>query len=267
MQNADPYTTVRADAVTISYIPNTYSQTTIRAPMPLPSSELKVEDIPNCPKHNQLCGFEEGMTVLIFDDQGHFDFFTLTQVQDDAGHLQHYQQDLSYPYQVGAIITQADTHTYYFDSVNQQLRHYDSYLTDVPIVDNVVAATFAYYGDPNPPSRPKPPAGIANCLYDAAGNLVGGLSVLATEGGSLAPLSLSLLSDGPWCGAGANRFDADLLRIKKVKVTLRVQASKASLRASGGTYLVAGTSQSAHGALADYTITFDVAPRNMNLGR
>src|SRR5689334_7516696 len=30
MQNADDYTVARADAVTISYIPNTYSQTTIR---------------------------------------------------------------------------------------------------------------------------------------------------------------------------------------------------------------------------------------------
>ena len=53
MQNPDQWTVARSDAVTISYIPNTYSQTTIRDAMPLPSSELKVEQNPNCPKHEQ----------------------------------------------------------------------------------------------------------------------------------------------------------------------------------------------------------------------
>jgi type II secretory pathway pseudopilin PulG len=64
-KNGDPYTTVKSDAVTISYIPNTYSQTTIRDPMPQPSSELKVEDMANCPKGEELCGFKDGMTLLI----------------------------------------------------------------------------------------------------------------------------------------------------------------------------------------------------------
>jgi len=266
MTGADAYDVVRSDAITISYIPNTYSQTTIRQAMPSPSAELKVEDIPNCPKHNQLCGFEIGMTVLIFDNQGHFDFFTLTNVQDDAGHLQHRQQDLSYPYQPGAIVTQADSHTYYYDAVNRTLRHYDGYLSDKVVVDNVVGVAFEYFGNPNPPVLPKPPLGTANCLYDAGGNLIAG-TVLTTDGGSLARLPLTMLNDGPWCGANANRFDADLLRVRKVRMTLRVQASSSSLRATGSDYQVAGTAKSAHGALRDFTLTFDVSPRNMNLGR
>lgn len=266
MTGADAYNVVRPDAVTISYIPNTYSQTTIRDPMPMPSAELKVEDIPNCPKHHQLCGFEEGMTILIFDNQGHFDFFTVTEVQDDAGHLQHRQQDLSYPYQPGAIVTEADSHTYYYDAANYALRHYDGYMSDKVVVDNVVGVLFEYFGDPNPPMRPKPPLGTANCLYDAGGNLLAG-NVLATDGGSLARLPLAILNDGPWCGASANRFDADLLRVRKVRMTLRVQASSSSLRANGSDYAVAGTAKSAHGALRDFSLSFDVSPRNMNLGR
>lgn len=266
MNNADAYNVVRSDAVTISYIPNTYSQTTIRSPMPQVSAELKVEDIPNCPKHDQLCGFEQGMQVLIFDDQGHFDFFTITEVQDDAAHLQHRGQDLSYPYQPGAIVVQSDSHTYYYDAVNRQLRHYDGYQSDRSIVDNVVGVTFEYFGDPNPPTKPKPPAGTANCLYDSAGNPLL-TTVLSPDGGSLARLPLTMLNDGPWCGANDNRFDADLLRIKKVRATIRVQASQSSLRASGTDYAVSGTGQSALGVLRDYTLTFDVSPRNMNLGR
>jgi hypothetical protein len=266
LQNADAYTIARSDAVTITYVPNTYAQTTIRQDMPQPSAELKVNDVPNCDRHYQLCGFVEGMTVLIFDTYTHFDLFTVTEVQDDAGHLQHRQQDLSYPYQAGSNITQADSHTYYFDSVNKQLRHYDGYQTDSLVAENVVGVVFSYFGDPKPPSSPKPPPGFDNCLYDAAGNLKGGLATLTPEGGSLAPLPLSMLKDGPWCGGGDNRFDVDLLRVRKVRVLVRVQAS-ASFRGSSSLFVVAGTSRSASRNLPDYTMTFEITPRNLNLGR
>ena len=267
MQGADPYTAVRADGLTIQYVPNTYSQTTIRAPMPITSEEIKVEDMPNCPEGEPLCGFKEGMTVLIFDEESHFDFFTITNVQDDAGHLQHYQQDVSYAYDAGAFVTEAASHTYYLDAATRTLRHYDGYLTDVPVVDNVVGLTFTYYGDPNPPLSPKPPVGKSNCLYDAAGNLVGGLQTLASQGGSLTELPLSLFADGPWCGNGNNRFDVDLMRIRKVRVTVRVEASADALRASGADFANSGFSGSAARMLPDFTVRFDVTPRNMNLGR
>jgi hypothetical protein len=268
LQNADLFSVVRSDAVTIAYIPNSYSQTTIRDDMPVPSAELKVEDMPNCPQGEELCGFKVGMTVLIFDEMGHFDFFTITQVQSSAGHLQHRQQNnLSYAYQAGAVITQADSHTYYLDPVNRQLRHYDGYQTDVPVIDNVVGVLFEYMGDPAPPIAPKPPPGIANCLYDAAGNLSSGLGTLATQGGSLAPLPLTMLNDGPWCGSGDNQFDADLLRIRKVRVTLRVQAGNDMLRGTSSDFVVSGKSLNAAKRLSDYSVRFEITPRNMNLGR
>jgi hypothetical protein len=267
LQNPDLYTVARSDAVTLMYVPNSYSQTTIRDPMPQPSAELKVEDMPNCPHGEELCGFDIGDTLLILDDMGHFDFFTVTNVQDSAGHLQHRQQDLSYAYQPGAYVTEAETHTYYLDTVNRSLRHYDGYQTDVPIVENVVGLTFLYFGDPNPPTSPKPPVGVANCLYDAAGNLLPGLAVLTPQGGSLAPLPLTMLNDGPWCGSGNNRFDADLLRIKRVRVHVSVQASQATFRASGSEFNQGGRSLSAQRYLPDFLLKFDVAPRNLNLGR
>jgi hypothetical protein len=100
-----------------------------------------------------------------------------------------------------------------------------------------------------------------------AGNPIGGLSVLTPQGGSLAQLPLSMLNDGPWCGSGQNQFDADLLRVKKVRATIRVQASQSGMRSSGADYAVAGTSGSALRSLPDYTLQFEVSPRNMNLGR
>ena len=170
LNGADDWTVVRPDAITLMYVPNSYSQTTIRDPMPQPSAELKVEDMANCPKLQELCGFKIGDTLMILDTAGHFDFFTVTNVQNSAGHLQHRQTSLSYAYQPGAYVTQAETHTYYLDAANNTLRHYDGYLTDVAVVENVVGLTFSYFGDPNPPISPKPPPGVANCLYDAAGN-------------------------------------------------------------------------------------------------
>jgi len=91
---------------------------------------------------------------MIFDKNGAWDAFTLTQIQDPAIHLQH-SGDLSADYDDGSQITQVATHTYYLKTdVNTntyQLMHYDGYKTDLPIVDNVVKLNFSYFGDPQPP--------------------------------------------------------------------------------------------------------------------
>ena len=202
LNGADAWDAARDDAITITYIPETYSQTTISNAMPEVSAEIKVTDQPNCPKGRELCGFTVGEEALIFDHSGHFDLFTITQVQDSAAHLQHRDQDFSYPYQPGAYVVVATTATYYLDSVNHQLRYYDGYLTDVPVVDNVVGLKFEYFGEPTPPTDPKPTDGTANCLYDASGTYIANMATLATDGGSLAPLPISMLHDGPWCGVG-----------------------------------------------------------------
>lgn len=269
----------RSDVITLSYIPNTNSQTTLSSRMPNVSSELKVTKLPNCPNGDDLCGFEEGMDVIIFDASGNFDVFTITQVQDAAAHLQHRGQDFSIPYEIGASVTQIVTNTYYWcnpvaannrpcpdDPSAWQLRLYDGFNRDIPLVDNVVDLGFEYFGDPNPPLNPKPSLGIANCLYDASGGYIGP-GMLPSTDGSLAALPLTELKNGPWCASGNNRFDADLLRIRKIRVTLRLQVANASLRGSGARWINAGTSTGSAKEVADYTVAFDVTPRNLNLAR
>lgn len=267
---ADPTTgagSFKDDRITLTYIPNSYSQTTISASMPPNSAELKVNHQPNCPSGQQLCGFVEGMDVVIFDTAGHWDTFEVTQVQDSAGHLQHRGQDLSYAYDVGASVTQIVSNTYYLDRTTRQLKKYNGHTADVALVDNVVDLKFQYYGDPNSPTQPKPPLGTANCLYDAAGNLLA-QPTLATADGSLAELTSTLLSNGPYCGSGDNQFDVDLLRIRKVKVTLRVQTGNASLRGNDpARFTNAGTAVGGERYVPDYQMQFEVAPRNLNLTR
>jgi prepilin-type N-terminal cleavage/methylation domain-containing protein len=265
----DPSTTFRPEAITLMYVPNTYSQTTIRQRMPDPSAELKVTDQPNCPGGDALCGFKEGMSVIIFDTSGFFDVFTVTQVQDDAGHLQHRGQDFSHAYEVGASVTQVRSMTYYLDRNSNQLRMYDGGTVDVPLLDNVVDLAFDYFGDPDPPKTPKPLAGVANCLYDAEGNYDSDdLVQLPADEGSLAHLTPALLTDGPFCGSGSNQFDADLLRVRKVRVRIRMQAGLASMRGTDRRlFMHPGTATGGDRYIPDYMVSLDISPRNLNLIR
>jgi hypothetical protein len=110
-----------------------------------------------------------------------------------------------------------------------------------------------------------------NCAFkvNAGGQYESRLETLGTAGSQVS-LSLASFKDGPWCPAAgsADRFDADLLRIRRVRVKLRVQAALASLRGPAGTLFVrGGTSSSAERFIPDQEIQFDVVPRNMNLGR
>ena len=66
---------------------------------------------------------------------------------------------------------------------------------------------------------------------------------------------------------GSNVFDADLLRIRQVRLKLRIQAAPAGLRGTGTEYLVPGLSRDARRLLPDYGLTIDISPRNLNLGR
>lgn len=283
MTGADPDDSFFDDRISIAYVPDTASQTDVRDTMPQTSSEVKTFSQPGCPEVNppdNLCGFKEGMRVLIFDETGAYDFFTITQVQStgDDGHLQHNPTmnpgaDLSKKYSQndGARIAQVETHVYWLDRARSQLRHFGgtTFTAETPLVDNSVNLRFTYYGDPNPPLAPKPKVGSSNCIMDTAQHPT--LPVLESDGSSLVELTGEMLSNGPWCGQAPNRFDADLFRVRKVRVELRMQAALSELRGTNPSsrqlFVNPGTSHSAYQRVPDYSMTFEVAPRNMNLVR
>jgi hypothetical protein len=293
-----------SDAITIMYVPPTSAQTTIRDAMPSNSAEIKVDPQPGCPSGDQLCGFREGMQVMIFDDSGASDIFSITNVQTDALHMQHRGQDFSKAYDEDTYITQIAAATYWLktDSAAEtyQLMRYDGYLTDAPIAENIVGLAFEYFADPSPPVLlkssadpvgpwtnygPKPPAlGVnvasdtwgagENCLFMVSSGVQVPRTQMATPlgpvNGPLVKLTSAQLTDGPWCpdSTMGNRFDADLLRIRKVRVTLRVQVGAKSLRGPAGTFfLKAGTARGGERYIPDQEISFEVTPRNLNFGR
>jgi hypothetical protein len=126
--------------------------------------------------------------------------------------------------------------TYYLRSDSatgtSELMHYDGIETDLPVVDHVVKLEFEYFG---------------------------------TDQTRLDPATFQ---DGPWYpdAADLNRFDADLLAIRRVRVTLRVQAARADLRGPAGMLFTrGGTAASRERYVPDREIRFDVSPRNLNL--
>ena len=292
-----------SDAISFFYVPTTGAQTTIDEDMPQPSSELKVNPQPNCPpaKAEQLCGFYDGMRAIIFDDTGAWDPMTITQVQPQSLHLQHNKDTLSKKYQKGAVIAMAATRTYYLKvddaTKTYELRLFDGDATDQAIVDNIVKAEFEYYGDPRAPVLlpnkslsdpvgpyttygPKPPAlGVdnandtwgagENCVYQVvSGAHAPRLPDLANGVGQVR-LTQAMLTDGPWCpdATAARRYDADLLRLRRVRIKLRVQAPTELRGPAGPLFNRAGTSSAGQHFVPDQEIAFDITPRNMNLGR
>jgi hypothetical protein len=178
------------------------------------------------------------------------------------------------------------SHTYYLrpDAATGafQLMHYDGGGGDFPLVDHVVLLAFAYAGDPRPPTWMPPPDAMVdpdatdeypageNCLFRRVdGEAVPRLATLSATA-ALVPLDPSVLIDGPWCPAAASaaRFDADLLRIRRVGVRLRLQVGQAALRgAAGRLFSRGGTATSAFQLAPDDEIRFDVSPRNLNVDR
>jgi hypothetical protein len=300
--NEDAPTVFKTDTITLIYVPQTIAQTTLADHGPnLNSAEIGVDAAPGCPPSDDLCGFKSGMTVMMYDASGNYDIFTITEVQTNALHLQHNSDNLTYTdYDAHTTkIVQASNLVYFLNTTTNQLMFYNGGPgADVPIVDNVVGLSFEYYGDPQPPTwragkavlnaletgpwtsygpRPAstPKSGFVageNCIftYDGVSEPAPRLPSLGAVGSGLVKLTSAQLIDGPWCPSddSLNRWDADLLRVRKIGVTLRMQAANAALRGPASTLFTrGGTSRGGEKWVPDQEIRFQVSPRNLNLGR
>lgn len=293
----DPPGTFRSDLITLLYVPATPAQTTLRADVLPDALILPVERQSTCAAGINLCAFAAGMTLLVFDDSGNYDTFTVAAISDASSEIvlaSRPEDSASTTYTAGSRVVEAQLHTYYLKTdpatqIPQLLHHDGSTNPAVPVVDHVVALRFDYYGEPRPPAlissgttygAPPPPAGARttayppgeSCLFSVNGDT--GLQVARLESlgadDALVPLTASRLTDGPWCpdDTNRNRWDADLLRIRAVAVTLRVQAANAALRGpAGALFASAGTSAGAGMWAPDLEVRFQVTPRNLAVRR
>jgi hypothetical protein len=168
------------------------------------------------------------------------------------------------------------------------LMRYDGRESTFPVLDDVVRLEFEYFGDPEPPRvvgaseseaidvtyGPAPPASTVDDPSDPWGigenctfALVDGVHtprLPALGGAALVALTSSMLTDGPWCPdvSDGDRFDADLLRVRRVRVHLRLQAPTPFRGPAGPLFLHAGIAAEPRRWVPDQEITVDVSLRN-----
>lgn len=292
----------RADAISFLYVPSTPSQTRLSAVLAPGALDPVIENPSNCPvaTSQQLCGFAGGDRVLLVGAAGDWDIYSVDQVVNSAMSLVHRGNPSTARYPPGSTVSEIRAGTYFLKSdvaagVHQLMRH-DGWTTELPVVDEVIALEFRYFGVAQVPqltgvpldetSGPwttygpaPPPIGVTrgswpageNCVFAVVdGAHVPRLATIPPGGLTLVELTSSMMTDGPWCpdSLSTNRFDADLLRIRRIHISLRVQSALASLRGPAGVLFAhGGTARAGDRYVPDLVTQFDITPRNMNLAR
>ncbi len=190
------------------------------------------------------CGAGAGDLVMLSNDEGLWELF---RVQDRSGlrlSLDRLHATTS-SFASGAKVTVVQLDHYYHDETRDQLRHYDGWRADFPLIEGVVAFEVQW--------RVAPPLSPTPCL--PAGD----------EGAPLHEVSLSALADGPWCGPAGLPHDGDLQRVRSVDVVLRAQASIAQFRGRDPRLFLKPGSARARAQVPDLTIGFRVSPPNLRV--
>lgn len=262
VSGADPELSFHSDRISILYVPSDAPQTRLISPMPSAASAIAIDGLaPGC-RVTSACGFAPGIDVLIYEAPavgGAHEVFSLSGV-DVSRNLLTPVAPLSHAYSSQARVAVVVRRTYYLDVIGKRLMMYDGGRSDVPLVDHVVDLRFVYYGDPRGESVPPPEIGSSNCAY-AGSPPVSVLASLGGEGPKM--MAAGMLTDGPVCGEPPYTFDADLLRIRRVSCTIRLEAESAEFRAQGNQFVSPGTSRASVKSIGDLQTTIDVAPRNM----
>ena len=166
--NDDPSGTFADDRITVIYVPTTAAHTSLSADLAPASLTLQVNAQTDCPQYMNLCGFTKDMPVLVYDDTGSYDVFTITSLIDSS-----MQMTISRPadaaattYAAGARVVEVVSHTYDLKTdittdTSQLMRSDGTANADVPVVDHVVGLKFDYYGEPQPPTMMQPLSDVA----------------------------------------------------------------------------------------------------------
>ena len=280
----DPAGQVFSDRLTIITAAEDVPLVPVRGVMTGASAAVPIAAAPGCPAGDTVCGFRAGQRIAVFDRTTAFDLATvrtaaaLPAPPPGAAQLFHDASALAKAFREedDARVVQVRAVTYYHDAARNQLRRITGPRADAPVLDDVVGLSFRYFGARAPPTSPRPPTGVANCLFDIGGAPV--LGALPPDDGDQVELTTALLTDGPWCGVGAGPggrggsgggwvFDADLYRLRRIRITLRIQANPAWARGSDlNLFQRPGTGTAIRRLVPDYVITFDVSPRNLVVG-
>ena len=134
-----------ADTVTILFVPSHAVQTTTSIPVTAGNAALRVNAGAACPRDSDgtprpLCGFEAGTTILIADEAGRHDVFTIAAVEGDVAQLAVHRPpgDADTTYPAGSLVIEVVARTFArrtdtVKGLNQLVSYDGSDRADVPV--------------------------------------------------------------------------------------------------------------------------------------
>ncbi len=242
----------------------------LAAPQPGPAGSLTLDRVASpCALTNAVCGFDVGDIAAVFDGRGHYDVFQIGGVSDALARVTP-GAPLGYAYGTGAwvLAVRADRFGLLRQSDGSQA------LTRItwsgarePMVDGVVDLEFVVWGRapapeirdaaigpgvaqyglaPPGPLEPDPDnvfSAGAHCMIARAGSSpVSRLVSYEPGADGLVRFEPGDFADGPWCpyDGSPGVYDADLHRISRIDIRLRVEVQSAEFRGPAGRLFTRG---------------------------
>ena len=225
---ADPDTAAFDDRLSILRVAEAAPQAVVRRVGP----DLRWVPGPTCPALVDGCGMAIGRAVLALERGRGFRLLEVAAVDADAIGLA--SGDAVAGADGEALLAEADVVTYRIDRARRELLRGRAGGRPLPLVDHVEAFTVEYWGD-----APSPGAGPAR-------------------------LELATLGDGPWIGEAPWRVDADLLRVRRVRVRLRLAADAPAVRGRDPRrFATPGIAAAPSREVPDLDLTIDVTPASL----
>ena len=234
---------VRSDAVTIlSVSPEGGAETRLLHGLSGSAPEAWLAPGPGCA--GAACGYGAGDLVLIFDDRPAWGLFRVREAGEATLRLDPLGPSAT-ALEAGAAIAPIDVRHYYLDEERRQLRRYDGWRGDFPLLDGAAALEFRFFGVAAGAGEP--------CRGGGAG----------APQGRLEAIPLERFTDGPWCGPARSPFDADLLRVRAIGLDIRIEGASAG-PVSAPRPPARGPASGGEGA-DGYRAAFVVAPPNLQM--
>jgi hypothetical protein len=178
---------------------------------------------PTCPTLVDGCGLRAGLPLLFLDARPGFQLAEADGV-DAAG--------LTIPGVTSAadtaVVAGVEIVSYRFDAPRGELVRARAGGRALPVAGHIAGFAVELWGDGAPPAGPRWPPGEDTCLTLADGTPR--LPAWAPAGAPHVRLDPARLADGPWCGVAPFRVDADLFRVRRVRVRLRLEADHDGVR-------------------------------------
>ena len=249
LNGADAVNVARADVVTIAYVPADAGADDAESMRYWPGRPTSRRlTVPNCPVGRALCGLEEGMNVLVFDTAGILRSVQAVEAWALASESCSICDGLAnHSYAAGAFASQVELHTLLFRSGGSSaasLRRRRKPMCRSSTTWSRRRSSTSAIRNRRSHRSLRQVSPIVSTTPRAIRSRAWRRS--PTDGASLTTTAAArCFTDGPWCGDGGTAFDADLLRVRRVRVTLRLQAAAAGLRGAGADYAVSGISRRA----------------------